>query len=258
MLKAMNNGLTGMLGMQTMMDTTANNLANMDTVGYKAERVNFSELVQQATVNSAVPVKGSTAPVQQGSGVEVGSISEDTGQGDLVNTGRTLDLAVSGPGYFKLNDANGNEFYTRDGTFFSDSNGNLVNASGLQLADGIQLPADAQKVVISKNGDVTVTTPDGQESQVGQITLYSFANPEGLIKQGGNIYTATAASGTAKTLTPGDPGAGEIMQGYQEQSNVNLIEEMKNMIEAERAYQIDSRSVHTADQMWGLANNLRG
>ncbi|MDA8335202.1 MAG: flagellar basal-body rod protein FlgF [Peptococcaceae bacterium] len=251
MLRALGNGEAGMSAMQRALDTIANNLANLDTNGYKSQTVDFADLLYQAGAPSGFPPAAAGQDAQLGAGTRVAAIGQNLSQGNLRQTNRPLDLAIHGPGYFAVTGPGGRPLYTRDGHFDLNAKGQLVNSAGDVLAPGVTLPAGYQSVKVSGDGQVTVTEAGGQTSQPGVIPLYTFADPQGLARMGGNLYQATPASGLAARS-----GTGRIVQGSLEQSNVSLIGQMTDLITVERAYQFDSKAVQTVDAMWTLANGL--
>jgi flagellar basal-body rod protein FlgG len=244
---------TGLDAQQTQMTVTANNLANVNTNGFKKSRAVFNDLLYQ----NVTQVGGSTSDtttypsgLQLGTGVRVVATEPSFTQGSLDNTGNALDLAIQGQGFFQILQPNGTLAYTRDGSFQLNAQGQVVNASGYQLQPAITIPAGAQSVTVGANGVVTVLLP-GQTnpSTVGTIQLANFINPAGLQDAGGNLSLESEASGTPTTGSPGLTGMGTLVQGSVETSNVDVVEEMVNMIETQRAYEMNSKAVETTDQM---------
>ncbi|HEX3836828.1 MAG TPA: flagellar basal-body rod protein FlgG [Steroidobacteraceae bacterium] len=244
---------TGLDAQQTQMTVTANNLANVNTNGFKKSRAVFNDLLYQ----NATQVGGSTSDttmypsgLQLGTGVRVVATEPSFTQGSLDNTGNALDVAIQGRGFFQILKPDGTIAYTRDGSFQLNAQGQVVNATGYQLQPAINIPAGAQSVTIGANGVVTAQLP-GQTAptQVGSLQLADFINPAGLQDIGGNLSVESAASGSPTTGTPGLTGMGTVVQGSVEASNVNVVEEMVNMIETQRAYEMNSKAVETTDQM---------
>ena len=253
-MDALRIGASGMMAQQRNVEVVANNLANMNTSGYQRRRTEFHHLIYK---NSARPDgtgsrAGSEVPggIQSGKGVDMMSVYRVTEQGSLKSTENSFDLAIQGKGYFQIQLPNGETGYTRDGTFQLDSGGALVTHDGFQVLSGVQIPVDAVDVSISAAGQVLVKQ-DGSPIQVnvGTVQIAIFPNEGGLRAEGNNLYTATDASGGASTVTPGQNGAGAVLQGFVEASNVNAVEEIAEMIRAQRAYDMNSKVIQTADQM---------
>lgn len=246
---------SGMIAQQLNMDVISNNLANVNTTGFKKNRVDFEDLYyQNLRPAGSTSLFGTALPV----GIEVGTGVAPSGtakiffQGSLKESGSPLDLAIEGDGFFELITPGGIA-YTRDGSFQKDANGNIVNSDGYQLMPGITIPANAVDISISKDGRVTATLPNQTNQQLGKITLVKFTNPAGLASLGENLYAATGASGVATNAY----GYGAIEQGYLENSNVEVVEEMVNLIVAQRAFETASKAVQASDDMMGIANTLR-
>jgi flagellar basal-body rod protein FlgG len=249
-----------MQAQQLTLDVVANNLANVQTAGFKRSRVDFQDLVyetlQTAGANSA---QGQEIP----SGFQVGHGSRAVAtqrlfiKGDLQQTGNTLDLAIEGDGFFQVQQPSGETAYTRAGTFKKDSEGRLVTSDGFTVQPEITIPQDAIAVTVGVDGTVSVIQAgQAQPQQVGTIELVRFINPAGLQSQGRNIFLPTQASGDAIPGTAGRDGLGTLLQGFVESSNVNVVEEMVGLIASQRAYEINSRAIRTADEMMQTANNL--
>lgn len=256
MIRALAASVSSLNAQQLKVDTVANNLANVNTAGYKKDRAYFSELAGQEMNSYGIPVTPDPqdrAKCKVGSGVRVSAVVKNFKPGDLINTERPLDLAICGEGFFKVVLPDGGERYTRDGCFSLNQDGNLVTPSGYTL-EGIQMPPDSDGVVITQNGTV-LTEEEGNPVEAGQIQLYRFTSMAVLKPEGENLYSVS--SGEPQAGVPGSDGFGAIRQGCLETSNVDLIEEMANLIEAQRAYGFSARVIRTADEMWGLANNLR-
>lgn len=251
---------SGMAAQQTNIDVIANNLANVNTTGFKSSRVDFQDLFYQSIQLPGAP---STETTQQPSGIQVGlgtrpaAVQKLFSPGDLRQTGNPLDVAIEGDGFLQLTDPDGRVVYTRDGALKLDGQGRLVNTDGYTLEPELVIPADAQSISIGVDGTVSVTVP-GQSTpqQVGQIQLAKFPNPGGLNSIGHNLFLPTASSGEATTGTPGSQGFGRLAQGTLEMSNVRIIDEMVNMIIAQRAYEVNSKCIQIADEMLAMANNI--
>lgn len=259
-MRALWTAATGMQSQQLTLDVISNNLANVQTAGFKRSRVDFQDLVYETL---QVPGSASAQGVEIPSGFQVGHGSRAVAtqrlfaKGDLQQTGNILDLAVEGDGFFQLLQPNGEVAYTRAGTFKKDSQGKIVSSDGFALQPEITIPQDALTVTIGLDGTVTVTQPgSAQPQQVGTIELTRFINPAGLQSLGRNLFLPTQASGDPITGTPGEDGLGTLLQGFVEMSNVNVVEEMVNLIIGQRAYEINSRAIRTADEMMQTANNL--
>lgn len=244
---------TGLDAQQTRMAVVSNNLANVNTTGFKRGRANFEDLlyqnVQTAGAQSSTQTQLPTG-LSIGTGVRIGATEKMFAQGNLLQTNNSLDVAINGRGFFQILMPDGTMSYSRDGSFQLDSQGQIVNDQGFPLQPGLQIPQGAQDVSISADGIVSVTLA-GQSTpqQVGTLTLADFINPAGLQPRGDNLYAETAASGSPQTGTPGLNGIGSLAQGSLESSNVNVVEEMVSMIETQRAYEMNSKAISTTDQM---------
>jgi len=261
MLRALWTAAAGMEAQQLFIDTIANNLANVNTPGFKKSRVNFQDLLYET-----VRIAGAKAPgggqlpvgIQIGHGVQMVGIEKLFSEGEISETKNTLDVMIGGSGFFQVLQPDGSTAYSRDGSFKIDKDGRIVTANGLPLEPDITIPAEAISISISHDGTVSVLIPGTTEPQeVGNITLAKFINPAGLTSTGYNLYTATDASGTPVTGTPGLEGFGITSQGFLEISNVQVVVEMANLIIAQRAYEINSKAIQTTDRMLEIANNLR-
>jgi len=260
MLRALYTAATGMQAQQINIDTIANNIANVNTTGFKQGRAEFQDLLYQNIRPAGTAASSSTEyPIglQLGLGTRPVATDRIYRQGDFRQTGNPLDLVIEGKGFFQVRMPSGELAYTRDGSFHMNSQGAVVTADGNPLEPQITIPSDAQEVVIGSDGTVSVTQA-GQAAaqQVGTVQIASFQNPSGLNAMGGNLFMETAASGTATAGTAGENGLGRINQGFLEQSNVSVVEEMVNMIVAQRAYEVNSRAVRVADDMLSQINNL--
>ncbi len=262
MIRALYSAASGMNAQQLNVDNIANNLANANTAGFKMRRTEFQDLVYQNMVTPGTQSGAqSTVPVglQIGMGARPASNEIILTQGNLTQTENPLDLAIQGKGFFQIRQADGTIAYTRDGSFQLDKQGNLVNSSGLMVEPQITIPAQALSVTVGADGTVSYTMPGQSAAQTaGQLQLATFQNPAGMSSIGGNLFTATDASGQPIVNTPGSSdGIGTLMQGYQEQSNVNVVEEFINLIQSQRAYEANSKVVKAADEMYQQINNLK-
>lgn len=253
---------TGMLAQQTNVDVISNNIANMNTTGYKRQRAQFQDLLYQQVSRPGASSNGPEARVptgiQIGAGVRTGGVYRIAEQGALVQTDNRFDLAIQGLGHFQVQMPSGEIAYTRDGTFQLSDQGELVTSQGLRVEPGITVPQGAVDVVVSRTGEVQVKLAGEVELQtVGQIELASFVNEAGLEAKGDNLFLATAASGEPTIAPPGEPGFGNLAQGFVEASNVNPVAEITALITAQRAYEMNSRVVKTADEMLGTTSQLR-
>jgi flagellar basal-body rod protein FlgG len=243
MLKAFSTSATGMAAQQTMVDVIANNLANINTMGFKKSQVAFQDLLY-------IKLKDAGAEVASGiktpSGLEVGS---------GVRVSGTLRV-YTGEGFIQVSTPNGETKYTRDGSLQRNADGELVTSTGYRIEPAISIPTDAASVDIGKDGSVNVTDASGTQSVVGAIELARFPNPSGLSAEGENLLAATEASGTATTGTAGDSGFGTIQSGFLEKSNVEMINELVNLITAQRAYETNSRAIRAGDEMLRKANEI--
>lgn len=253
MLKALNSGISGLNAQQLKVDVIANNIANINTAGFKKSRAEFSQLISQDIEKNGIPVENRDAAI--GSGIRVAQAARNNSSGNILQTGKPLDLAIQGGGFFKVVSPNGEERYTRDGTFSMDASGSLVNSQGY-LLDGIQAVPGAEKVIVTADG--LVKTEDAEDNaDAGQIVLYKFTDLNGLKAEGGNLFSYDQSVGESISGAPGDEDFGAIRQGFLEASNVELAEEIANLIEAQRSYGFNTRVIRSVDEMWSLANNLR-
>jgi flagellar basal-body rod protein FlgG len=244
---------TGLDAQQTQMDVIANNLANVSTTGFKRSRAVFEDLLYQTIRQPGAQSSQQTqlpTGLQLGTGVRPVATERIFTQGNLQQTGNEKDVAIQGAGFFQVLLPDGSTAFTRDGSFHVDSQGQLVTSSGFTVQPAITIPVDAQRITIGRDGTVSVTQNGvAQPTQVGTLQLATFMNPAGLESKGENLYVETGASGTANTNTPGLNGAGLLTQNYVETSNVNVVEELVNMIQTQRAYEINSKAIQTSDQM---------
>jgi flagellar basal-body rod protein FlgG len=258
----MNPGLrtsaSGMKAQQLMVDTIANNLANVNTTGFKRSRVSFEDVLYETLQGAQVvnPRDPQTiAPVQIGKGVRLASILRLHTQGAPEQTGRPLDVAIDGEGFFQVQRADGTIAYTRDGTFTMSDTGAIVTSGGYRLQPNISVPADAQNLGISPSGVITANN-GGTTTELGRVELARFVNPSGLMSLGENMYSETAASGQPVTGAPQEPGFGRLLQGMLESSNVEIVQEMTDMIAAQRAYEINAKAVQAGEDMMTATNGL--
>ncbi|MHC4626994.1 MAG: flagellar basal-body rod protein FlgG [Planctomycetota bacterium] len=258
MLRAFSTAATGMTGQQTMVDVIANNLANVNTSGYKRSQLNFQDLLYVTLEEPGTEIaSGINSPsgIEIGSGVRVASTVKIHSAGELQNTGNPLDVAIVGEGFLQVTLPNGELRYTRDGSLQINANGELVTTTGYALVPPITVPDDAT-VSIEKDGGVNVVDSTGTQSVVGTIELARFPNPSGLSSEGGNLLAETAASGTPTTGTAGDTGFGTVQSGFLEKSNVQMVTELVNLIRAQRAYEVNSKAITVGDQMLQTANSM--
>ena len=253
MIRSLYIAKTGLDAQQTQLDVISHNLANVSTSGFKRSRAVFEDMLYQTVREpGAQSTQQTTLPsgLQIGTGARAVATTRIHTQGNLSQTGNALDLAINGDGFFQIQQPDGTTAYTRDGSFHRDAQGQIVTSNGMTLTPALTIPANALAVTVGQDGTVTYTTQGSATSTtLGTIQLATFINPAGLAAQGQNIYTETAASGTASTNTPGTNGVGLLNQGYVETSNVNVAEELVNMIQAQRAYELNSKAITTSDQM---------
>jgi flagellar basal-body rod protein FlgG len=253
---------TGMAAQQTRVDVIANNIANMSTTAYAPRIAEFADLLyqQKLTPGALSSQSGNIVPagIQIGMGVRLSTVSLQVSQGALSPTGGDLDLGIEGRGYFEISLPSGDSAYTRDGKFNRSSEGLMVTPDGFALADNITIPNDARRIVISRDGEVSaffdnVTTG----RQVGSITLTVFANEKGLEALGGNLFRETDASGTPNSGQPGTESIGFMRQGYLEDSSVDVVREISELIEAQRGYELNSKVITAADEMYSTTTRIR-
>lgn len=259
MLGSLWSAASGMKAQQLNIDVTSNNLANVNTAGFKKGRAEFQDLMYRTARAAGAPVNtGSTTPVglQVGNGVRTVAVSRIFSQGDFQQTENAYDLTVEGDGFFQVQLPDGTTAFTRDGTFKVDAQGQLVTSEGYLLQPNISIPANARDVTVTGEGMVTATV-DNSAVQLGEVQIARFVNPAGLTAMGQNLFRPTDASGAPVVGAPGTDGMGRILQGYVESSNVRVIEEMVNLIVAQRAYEANSKSIQTADEMLSGANTLK-
>lgn len=258
-MKAMHTAATGMDAQVTRIDTVANNLANSNTTGFKESQVDFADLMYEARKQ---PGGAATQETEMPTGMEVGSGVKAVStlkiftQGSVKQTGGQLDMAVSGDGFFQVEGPDGQTYYTRAGNFRVNADGEIVNSKGYQLSPSVSVPDTAIAVEIGSDGTVTAVNADQTQSQVGNIELAKFVNPAGLASKGGTLYAETEASGTPEVGTPGLNGLGQIQQGYLEESNVDVVNELVDLIGAQRTYELNSKVVKAGDRVLQTTNQL--
>ncbi|CAM8628168.1 MAG: flagellar basal-body rod protein FlgG [Burkholderiaceae bacterium] len=250
---------TGLDAQQTRLNVISNNLANVNTTGFKRDRAMFEDLlyqnIRQAGGQTSLTTQAPTG-LMQGTGTRIIATEKIHAQGNMINTQNALDIAINGEGFFQITQADGTTAYSRDGSFKLSSTGQLVTSTGQPLAPAIVIPANASSITIGEDGIVSVELfAGGGAQQLGQIQTARFINPPGLTPLGGNLYKETVASGAPQLLNPGTQAAGTLRQGMLESSNVNVVEEMVNMIETQRAYEINSKAISAADGMLRFLNN---
>ncbi|MCC7010593.1 MAG: flagellar basal-body rod protein FlgG [Acidobacteria bacterium] len=260
MIRALYTAASGMTAQQTNIDNVAHNLSNVNTTGFKKARVEFEDLVYQEVRGAGASASATTeAPIgmELGLGTRAVATARNFGAGNLRSTGAPLDLAIQGDGFFKVSLPNGTTAYTRAGTFHLDAQGAIVTAEGYPLDPQISVPTNATSVSVSKDGVVSATIPgQGAAQQLGTLEVATFPNQGGLRPLGGNLFEPTTASGEAESGAPGTDARGTLAQGFLEDSNVSVVEEMVNMIIGQRAYEANSRVVKAADEMLSQVNNL--
>jgi len=253
-MKALAIAATGMNAQQLNLEVIANNIANINTTGFKRARAEFSDLLYQTERLQGVPNRANASVVPEGAmvglGVKTVAVRNVHLQGSLVSTGNPLDLALTGDGWFQIEGADGTPLYTRAGSFNTNSVGQMVTADGFAVAPNITVPENTVEVIVNKSGQVFARFADQQELQeLGQFTLATFANQAGLAPLGDNLFQETTASGPANVGIPGDPGFATIEQGYLEASNVDPVKEITELISAQRAYEMNSKVIKAADEM---------
>jgi len=259
MIQSLYSGATGMEAQQLNLDTIANNLANANTNGFKKSVVEFQDLMYDRTRAAGADAGGGTVVptgVEVGNGSRVVSTAKIFTQGQLTQTGQNWDMAINGDGFLQVQQPDGTYAYTRDGSLKVDNTGHLTTSDGLPVLSGFQtVPPGTSSVSIASNGQVTTQGPSGTTTY--QIQLTRFTNPGGLLSLGGNLYQESPASGTPESGSPGANGYGSVVQGSLETSNVNIVQEMVNMIEAQRSYEINSKAVQTSDEMLQKMGDLK-
>jgi len=261
MMRSLWTGATGMVAQQLNIDVIAHNLSNVNTIGFKKSRAEFEDLMYQNTriAGAITGVAGDQripTGIQVGLGVRPTTVHKFFSQGDYQNTNNPLDLAIEGDGFFQV-EVNGQQLYTRAGAFKLNQDGTVVTANGYILQPEITVPENTKSIVVTENGHFAALDSLGQELAAGDIPLYTFINPAGLEARGRNLYVPSEASGDALEGIPGQENVGTIAQGFLEMSNVEVVDEMVNMIVGQRAYEMNSKSIQTSDQMLQIAVQLK-
>lgn len=260
-MRAMSIAATGMQAQQTNVEIIANNIANVSTTAFTRRKAEFQDLIYQSSerVGSSSSEAGTVLPVgtQVGLGVRNSAVNRITLQGSLTDTGNRYDLALEGRGYFGITLPDSTVAYTRDGSFKLSPEGQLVTTEGYPVNPSVAIPTDAKDVTVNQAGEVLVTDANGQQQNVGRLELYMFPNEAGLEAIGGNKFLETDASGQPESGLASDPGYAKIRQGYLEASNVNVVQEITQLIAAQRAYEMNSKVIEATDQMLQTANNVR-
>jgi flagellar basal-body rod protein FlgG len=262
-VKALAIAATGMNAQQTNLEVIANNIANINTTGYKRARAEFSDLLYQVDRTQGVPNRadGSIVPegVSIGLGVKTSAVRNVHTQGELTSTGNAFDMALNGKGWFQIESADGSTLYSRAGAFNTNATGQLVTVDGANVIPAITVPADAVEMIVNKTGQVFARIEGQADLQnIGQLTLATFANEAGLAPLGDNLFQETTASGPANVGVPGDPGYATIEQGYLENSNVDPVKEITELISAQRAYEMNSKVIQAADDMASVVSKSLG
>ena len=261
MIRALHTAATGMSAQESNVNTISNNIANVNTTGFKKARTEFDDLLYETVQEAGAKSSGSTdynVGHQVGSGAKVSATRKIHSQGGVQMTSNPYDLMINGEGFFGIVGPNGELKYTRDGSFNVDAQGNLVSRAGHRVFPGIVVPPNVMRISIAESGQVEAFTRESVEPiALGQVPVFTFVNPTGLRSEGGNLMAATAGSGQAIQNNPGDNGSGVLMQGAIETSNVNVMNEMTDLIKAQRAYEMNSKVMGVADQMLQTVNNIR-
>lgn len=261
MIRSLYTAATGMIAQQTQIDTTSNNISNVNTIGYKKQRAEFADLMYQVMEYAGTATSGtSVSPtgMEVGLGVRPTAIAKLFTQGNFKETGNPLDMAITGNGFFQIQLPDGTTGYTRNGSFKLDNEGNVVNSDGYRLLPEIVIPEDATQISVGVDGIVSVLQAGATEmTQVGQIELANFVNPAGLHSLGDNNFINTASSGDPINSIPGLNGLGQTRQSFVEMSNVQLVEEMTDLITGQRAYEANSKAIVTSDEMLQTVNGLK-
>ncbi|WP_182084926.1 flagellar basal-body rod protein FlgG [Aureimonas sp. ME7] len=256
-MRALAIAATGMNAQQTNVEVIANNIANINTTGFKRARAEFTDLLYQVERMQGVPARGGENVVPEGAriglGVRTAAVRAVHIQGALEQTSNNLDVAINGQGWFQIQGPGGEILYTRDGAFNKNDTGQIVTLDGFTVDPGLTIPENATDVTINGSGEVYATV-EGEAQLVGQLSIVNFANEPGLAAEGGNLFRETAASGAPIAGVPGDPGFGVIKQGYLENSNVDPVKEISELISAQRAYEMNSKVIQAADEMSGVVS----
>lgn len=262
-MRALAIAATGMDAQQTNLEVIANNIANINTTGYKRARAEFTDLLYQTERMQGVPNRANQAIVPEGAniglGVQTSAVRNIHTQGNLIETGNKLDVAIIGQGWFQIEAADGSTLYSRAGAFNKNADGNLVTVDGYNVIPNINIPTDAQDITITRTGQVTARIGNAADfTELGQLTIANFANEAGLKPLGDNLFSQTPASGAAVVGVPDDPSYGYIKQSYLEGSNVDAVKEITDLITAQRAYEMNSKVITTADEMASVVSkNLK-
>jgi len=261
-VRALAVAATGMNAQQLNVEVIANNIANINTTGFKRARAEFTDLLYQVERAAGTPNRGGGEPVPEGARIGLGARTAAVRnlhlQGAMTNTGNKFDLALNGRGWFQVAGADGETFYTRAGSFNKNATGQLVTIDGYLVQPAITVPTEATEVIINETGEVFARVANGELQNLGQLTLANFANEVGLDPLGGNRYRESAASGPPVIGVPGDPGFGTVHQGYLENSNVDPVKEITELISAQRAYEMNSKVIQAADEMFAtIAKGIR-
>jgi flagellar basal-body rod protein FlgG len=256
-MRVLSIAASGMSAQQTNVEVIANNIANSNTTGFKKSRAEFSDLLYQVEKGSAIPSASGGALIPEGAelgmGVKLMSIRNIIKQGPISQTGNPLDIAINGDGWLQVKSANGETVYSRAGSLNTDANGTIVNSDGLPIDPQITVPAETVQVTINRTGQVFATLNNGAtEQEIGQLNLATFANPAGMRSLGGNLFQVTEASGLPSVFTPGVGPVGTIEQGYLEESNVDPVQEITELISAQRVFELNSKVIQAADDMAGI------
>lgn len=260
MIRSLMTAASGMKAQQKQVDSIANNIANANTTGFKRSELSFRSLLYQTYREPGAPVAANQmAPsgLQIGSGVEAAGSYKDFRQGEMIATSGQLDLAINGQGFFRVRLPSGDMRYTRDGSFQLDGNGSIVTSEGYLLDGAPTVPNDTTSIIVAEDGSIaTMAGEDAPPSIIGTIPVHRFANPAGLKAQGGNLFSETASSGAAQQQPAGQNGTGTIRQGFQERSNVAVVDELVSLILAQRNYEVNSRAVRVSDEMLQETNQM--
>lgn len=261
--RALRSAASGMYAQQLNIEVISNNMANMNTTAFKKSKAEFQDLMYQRvvvnTINSNTPgnSKSGTGEIQVGNGVKPATAQKIFLQGDIAATNNPLDVAIQGDGFFQVRKPDGSLVYTRDGSFKLNADGSIVTTGGLIVDPEISIDSNSVGIIISKDGTVELQQSDGNRVPVGNLQLVRFLNPSGLMALGDNLFAETPESGRPIIGNPGLDGFGELQQGYLESSNVDIVEEMVSMITAQRAYELNSKTIKTVEDMMTMANNLK-
>jgi flagellar basal-body rod protein FlgG len=260
MIRALLTAASGMKAQQLQVDTVANNIANVNTAGFKKSQLSFRSMLYQTMREPGAPTAANLmnpTGLQVGSGTEVSGSLMHFAQGELEPTGAMLDIAIQGEGFFRIRLPSGEFRYTRDGTFRVDGTGQIVTTEGHVLETAPTIPQDVTSVIFGEDGTISAITNEGQPpSQIGTLSLFRFPNPAGLKAQGGNLYSESASSGAARQVQPAQTGNGVLRQGFRERSNVQVVEELVALILAQRNYEVNSRAIRVSDEMLQQVNQM--